>query len=519
MTKKLSSPNKRDATFTLIKAMSRSEKRTFSIMTNAYGNDDADYVRIFNYMNKQEEYHENAAKHYFRKESFVVFYAARKKYLYYKIMESLRRHYDEKMDEMGFYTHLKNTQILRHKGLYPLMGKEVKKMQTIVDKYELQEEKLIAIRYVQLLALSDYSDIGWKRQQTLYGAYLKAMMQLEKVVTYRNHLSCIRHDYFTDSHNYFNQLKHLRDNAYELIKSPDLNFQSKRYLAEIKVEEAIIQGQNKEEVLSILISSVELLRQHPDMISNNTSFFFTSFINLIHTAIRYKMLKLCKKYATIFEELVVQSKINKHSSQLIHYNLWRTRYQIKWNILEFEKKHVEIWQLGKRFRQEIGKHKMHISKTDLIISLFNYLNSGIRIEAYEDVIILAKDLLNNYEIEKLGLKYYSIIISTMLIAMYESSYKILSANINEYRKKMQQYGVFDVGAQFVVALLNKLLSKKAIGNEQAIFQYYYNKRLEHLPPTPNNQFDFYVIVWRWLEEKNKANPSKIHSRQSKLRVG
>ncbi|MGB0897459.1 MAG: hypothetical protein ACPGRW_09075, partial [Flavobacteriaceae bacterium] len=329
MTTKPSSQPKQDATFTLVKSMSRSEKRTFSIMTSAYGNDDADYVRIFNYMNKQEEYHEEAAKHHFRKESFVVFYAARKKYLYYKLMESLRRHYDEKIGNTGFYTHLRNAQILKHKGLKELETKEVKRMQNIANKYELKEEKLIAKKHIHPLISQNYSTKGWEQQKNLYKAYLHDITQLKQVSKYQHYLKCIQYDNFTQSKVHFNQLEQLRNNVSQLMQSPDLHFQSKKYLAKIKITEVEIQNGTADELITAFTDYAELWQQHPNMIVSDPESFINTFRNLLKFALMHNVPKIHKKYAYVFGELIKQSKLKKNVSPKIRYELWDTQHELQ----------------------------------------------------------------------------------------------------------------------------------------------------------------------------------------------
>ncbi|MGB0839588.1 MAG: hypothetical protein ACPGXL_05585 [Chitinophagales bacterium] len=188
MNNSLSTIAKQDATFTLVKSMSRSEKRTFKIMASTYKNATPDYVRLFDYMASQETYSDDVVKEHFKDEPFIAFFSARKKYLYYKIMESLRRHYDEKANKLGFYTTLRNVQILNDKGLTNLYEKEAHKLYKIADKHDLLLEKVIACKYLLGISERDHSTEGWANQQVYFENWTESTAQLAKFIEYTKKL-------------------------------------------------------------------------------------------------------------------------------------------------------------------------------------------------------------------------------------------------------------------------------------------------------------------------------------------
>lgn len=127
--------------------MSKAEKRHFKLYCGISGKDDNNYVRLFDYLDRQTAYNEDAVKKHFFKEAFVENYPVTKKYLNDKLMESLRVFYqNSKKDPLSkMRRHLQNLAVLGDKGLSAHFWREAGKARKLAEEHHLINE------YVQLL--------------------------------------------------------------------------------------------------------------------------------------------------------------------------------------------------------------------------------------------------------------------------------------------------------------------------------------------------------------------------------
>ena len=76
--------------FHLIKSMSKSEKRYFKMESKKAGDKTSNHIKLFDAINKMEEYDEDILKKKLKKETFVRHLSAEKRYLYQAVLKSIR---------------------------------------------------------------------------------------------------------------------------------------------------------------------------------------------------------------------------------------------------------------------------------------------------------------------------------------------------------------------------------------------------------------------------------------------
>src|SRR5688500_17153020 len=82
----------------LIKSLDQTEKRYFKIFATMHvkGSDDNKYVKLFDAIDKQNEYNEEQIREQFKDEKFLIQLHVAKNYLYNIILKSLRLYHSEK---------------------------------------------------------------------------------------------------------------------------------------------------------------------------------------------------------------------------------------------------------------------------------------------------------------------------------------------------------------------------------------------------------------------------------------
>ena len=76
--------------FHLIRSMSKSEKRYSKMESKKAGDKTSNHIKLFDAINKMEEYDEDILKRKLKKETFVKHLSAEKRYLYQAILKSIR---------------------------------------------------------------------------------------------------------------------------------------------------------------------------------------------------------------------------------------------------------------------------------------------------------------------------------------------------------------------------------------------------------------------------------------------
>ncbi len=137
--------------FDLIKSLTKSEKRFFKL-SSSIQTGEKNYLKIFDYIDGQEEYDEADLKDYFKNETFIKHLPSEKNHLYKLILKSLRQFYGEQSISSILKQELKNIEILYNKALF----KECKKF--------LKRAKRIAHEHEKFYFLIDL--ISWEKQLT-----------------------------------------------------------------------------------------------------------------------------------------------------------------------------------------------------------------------------------------------------------------------------------------------------------------------------------------------------------------
>ncbi len=121
--------------FKLIKSLTKSEKRFFK-MSSSLQSGDKNYLKIFDVIEKQEEYDEEAIKKEFKKETFIKHLPSEKNHLYRLVLKSLRSFYSEQSISSILKQEIKNVEILYSKALYKECEKFVARAKNLAADYE-----------------------------------------------------------------------------------------------------------------------------------------------------------------------------------------------------------------------------------------------------------------------------------------------------------------------------------------------------------------------------------------------
>ncbi len=134
--------------FQLIKSLKKSEKRYFKIYAQSFVKEESMYVKLFDAIDKQEEYNEKDLQEKFQ----IKHISVAKKYLFDAILKSMRNYQTEHHQGFQLLDALKNISILRNKGL----------IKEAIKIYEKTEKQLLDNHlYTFLIELLNTGEVLW----------------------------------------------------------------------------------------------------------------------------------------------------------------------------------------------------------------------------------------------------------------------------------------------------------------------------------------------------------------------
>ena len=119
----------------LIKSLTKSEKRFFKLNSSLQSGD-KNYLKIFDFVEKQKKYNEDELKTVFKDEIFIKHLPSEKNHLYRLILKSLRAYYSDQSVSSQLKQEIKNIDILNRKALYKECSKFVKRAKQLAEEYE-----------------------------------------------------------------------------------------------------------------------------------------------------------------------------------------------------------------------------------------------------------------------------------------------------------------------------------------------------------------------------------------------
>ena len=150
------------ALFEVVKSMSKSEKRYFKLMSSRHTiGEENNYVRLFDFLDKQERYDEEVLFKAFKGEAFLNRFSITKKRLYDHVLSSLDSFHQSSSVEAQLYKQLHAADILFDKSLYDQCRRILHSAEKVALKNELNGI-LIQISYKQkrLMETIGYLDIS-----------------------------------------------------------------------------------------------------------------------------------------------------------------------------------------------------------------------------------------------------------------------------------------------------------------------------------------------------------------------
>lgn len=132
----------KESLFELIKSLTKGERRSFKQFANYASSGDKKYLRLFEIIDQQKQYDEDAIKQRLKKEKIRRPLPSMKNYLLELISKSLQFHYSGSSVDLKIREHLSAIEIYNNKGLKELRDRTLGKVKHLAEKYEKYEASL-----------------------------------------------------------------------------------------------------------------------------------------------------------------------------------------------------------------------------------------------------------------------------------------------------------------------------------------------------------------------------------------
>ncbi len=121
--------------FDLVQTLTKSEKRFFKL-SSSLQQGEKNYLKIFDVIEKQDEYDEEEIKETFSNENFIKHLPSEKNHLYRLLLKSLRAYHSDNTVSSMLKEELKNIEILYRKALYRECNKFLEKAKRMAIDHE-----------------------------------------------------------------------------------------------------------------------------------------------------------------------------------------------------------------------------------------------------------------------------------------------------------------------------------------------------------------------------------------------
>lgn len=137
-----------DSLYRLVKSLSKSEKRYFSLFRSQdVVKGKKNYSALYEALEKEKDYDEQTFREKYKDEGFCKNFSYEKNYLRKQILRAMRSYHEERDIGGRINDLLRDAHLLENKGIYDLCFKQLRKARKLATKYE---------RFTQLLEILDW---------------------------------------------------------------------------------------------------------------------------------------------------------------------------------------------------------------------------------------------------------------------------------------------------------------------------------------------------------------------------
>lgn len=488
----------------LIKSLNKAEKRYFKLHSERHTIGEVNnYVRLFDAVEAQEVYDEEALLKHFKKEAFAKNFFMAKSRLYDAIMKSLDAYHTESSADARLKQQLHYVEILYKKALYDQANKVLEK----VKKQALDNDQFHALLQVSkweklLIETHNYSG---QTEEKIMEILTDDLLLIEKLKNFSQFWN-IKSRLFMILNNtgkardpkQLEKFKKIIDNTLLNSEEQALSVRSK-YLFNHIYSAYYFGTSNYKECYKYLQKNVELIESHFEHFSDELNIYFSLLTNIIYVG---QALKKNNEVDLYLGKLrAMPEKMGKQTNDDLAFKWFNSAYSIELSVY-FERAEFErCLKLIPEIEQGIKKYQERISALRKAYFYFNIAIVYFALENYHLASRWINKLLNDQEIEKnLDVYCFAKIFSLVIQIELGDEQRLphaLRATQRFLEKKQKVYKFETMMLDFV----GKMLGKQSRSDLKAS----YSKLLRDLKALRYDNFektvfDYFDLI-SWVESK------------------
>ena len=502
-----------DNLFDLIKSLNPSEKRHFSLYAHRHiVGEENNYLKLFETIDKQQEYDEAALKKKFHREKFVQQIHVAKNYLYNLILKSLNEYHIADSGNIQLRELLNSVEILFGKGLYKQASKILSKVKEKAYRYEKQISILEVIVFENKIAFA-LQDMEVAKKVIIDGA-----KEEEKLI--QDYQYARQYKYLSDKLKIFIQTKGIvkgEEDTRELesiIEHPLLNSEEKAISYSTKYSFFFLYSkcfsvlEDYKRAYPYCKKLVNLIESHPEQVIKKPQAYLLALHHLL------AVLKELRKFDEFEVEL---KKLKSVQSKTLHIQSRAFSYTFihEWNLAFYTGKYQQCIDLIPFLEEGLQKYDHQITSDIKLLFYFEVFYGYFVLGQYQQAVKWLNKLLNDKRTElRQDIRNFGMFVN--IILHYEmKDYDLLEYIIRSAQRIFEKEKDAHKFELLVLAYIKRLIKEHSAEEQQKIFIKLRNKLLfanleNYLIAFSRGSSEKIILntfdILSWLESKIEGRP-------------
>ena len=171
--------------FDLLKSLTPGEEKVFRLQSS-FQQGEKNYIKLYDYIQQQNEYDEGKIKNHFKDDVFVQHFASEKNQLLHHILKSLRKHRKENIKSAMIDEEIRNIEVLFNKSLYKQSRKQLSLLKKKANDYELFYSllEIVELEKILLDMEASFGDINYTTIDDLINEENAVFNKIENFASY-----------------------------------------------------------------------------------------------------------------------------------------------------------------------------------------------------------------------------------------------------------------------------------------------------------------------------------------------
>lgn len=342
----------------LIKYLSKSEKRYFKVISSRHTiGEENNYIKLFDYIEQQEEYDEEAIFRHFKGEAFLNKFSITKKRLYDHIINALDAfHFSTSVDAQIFQL-IHSADILYRKSLYEQAKRQLRSAEKLASKYE----KFSLLTEISLRNKKIIETTHKSTKEESIRIYEKDMLHHQAAVV-NDQLWKLKDDFFRflTARGYCRDKSEIQEYEFyierleQLIQGKDLSVEA-TYLYNHIMSAYLFYTYNMEKSYLYAQDNLQLFENNKEILKEQRNRYFSTLTNAIFIAFKLNRKEDENKFLRQLKEL--NDTIELSNDEDLKIKIFSSLFSIEITLLLMNKDIESAKKLIPKITQGIKKYK------------------------------------------------------------------------------------------------------------------------------------------------------------------